>query len=411
MIKKIALTSLLVIAGFGGIYVYVLFKNKNNFDDDNSRIQVENKVPIEPYLFNEIPSYDFSITEKNKFPIFENSNDVIEKISGEAPKEQKQEEELLRDQVVKLQKQEVPKPQETQKQEQLNPKPIQVKPKKPQETFTREELFEDENIEEKISQIQRQRVAGKLSVKRTDQKSLNKKFAVDYGANSIKGMKKIEATGENKLLRTILAMDKIAVILDQEINSTLSGSVTGHTRDNVYSYMGRAILIPKGSKVLGEYVDNNKVGENRLQIVWTRIVTPQGVNIQLASKTQDLQGGSGAVGEVDNKLWERYGFALTISTLTNAGLIGLSNLTQKVPNYQTQEILTQGASDVSDVAKAIMQEQIKIRPVITIKAGEIIFISPQMDIFFPKPKGKEVLVQYFNRLAEEEKQSSNKEEK
>ena len=207
-----------------------------------------------------------------------------------------------------------------------------------------------------------------------------------------------------------LAMDKIAVILDQEINSTLSGSVTGHTRDNVYSYMGRAVLIPKGSKVLGEYVDNNKVGENRLQIVWTRIVTPQGVNIQLASKTQDLKGGSGAVGEVDNKLWERYGFALTISTLTNAGLIGLSNLTQKVPNYQAQEILSQGASDVSDVAKAIMQEQIKIRPVITIKAGEIIFISPQMDIFFPKPKGKEVLVQYFNRL-EEEKQSSNKEEK
>lgn len=409
MIKKIALTTLFIVGGFGGIYAFVLLKNGSSIDN-NSQIQVENKVPIEPYLFNEIPSYDFSITGKNKFPMIENSNEVLEKIGGANQEQKSENKELLRDQVEKLQKQELVKKEEEQKQIINNPKPIQEAPKTPQIHFSKEDLFDDEKIENQIREIHSKRVKNKLLVKSSNVEIQNKKMVIDFGANSIKGMKKIEATGENKLLRTILAMDKIAVILDQEINSTLSGSVTGHTRDNVYSYMGRAVLIPKGSKVLGEYVDNNKVGENRLQIVWTRIVTPQGVNIQLASKTQDLKGGSGAVGEVDNKLWERYGFALTISTLTNAGLIGLSNLTQKVPNYQAQEILSQGASDVSDVAKAIMQEQIKIRPVITIKAGEIIFISPQMDIFFPKPRGKEVLVQYFNRL-EEEKQSSNKEEK
>ena len=349
--------------------------------DKQSTILVENKVPIEPYLF-------FENQEKQRR---ENPEKVLSGL------DQNQE---------KTQEEEVKKPDTDSVLEEnmLLKKKIEEleaktkTPKTPQKIYTKEEVFlpteQELSIKGKEESWKRRIANQKISI-------LDKtKIVTDYGVGEIKGEDKVMASNEYRLFRTIISMTPIPIILREEINSTLSGSVTGIVRDNVYSYMGKAVLIPKGSIAEGIYEANNRVGEDRLQLIWTRIVTPQGVNIRFDGKTMDLTGGSGARGIVNNRYWDRYGFALTLNTLTSAGMIGISNLTQKVPNYNTQQILQQGVSDVSTINRAILQEQIKINPVITIKTGEIVFIKPSLDIFFPEPQEKEVMVQYFNRLKE-----------
>lgn len=375
----------------GGVTLYVLWENQYFIRSENRLFIVENNIPIDPYL----------VPREVKAETKEEMISKISKIDNE--EENKSEKTPL----IKL-------AEEKNQEKNLSPpppiaSPLPAIPQDLQPKYTSENLFETKNLDSEeqnqreqqkiINQINSQRLKSSIHFERESVLKQETMKTIDYGINKINGESQIKATNENKLFRTLISMDKIPVIITQKVVSTLAGGIVGQVRDNVYSYMGRQVLIPKGSKIEGEYLNNNRVGEDRIQIVWTRIITPQGINIRLISKTQDLQGASGAIGKVDNKYWERYGMALTINTLTNAGLLGLSNLTQKVPNnYQTQEILNQGANDVSNISKAIMQEQIRINPTITLKAGSIVFISPKTDIWFPEPKDGEVMVQYFDRL-------------
>lgn len=390
MIKKILFGVIAFTLICIGAYVYVVLKN-SKLDSTSQYEVVESKLPIEHYLvFKPKPTEKASeVIKEIEKPKDASQDNAVEQ--PQAKKEQdKQEEKNLNSQILDLQKNAVPK----------------------QQQFTMEEVFPKQEQKEEEREFDKTRYARTKTPLQIDdeRKKSDAKMVVDYGADSIKGEEGFKATNENKLYRTIISMDRIPVIITQKIISTLGGNLVGQVRDNVYSYMGRAVLIPKGSKIEGKYANNNKIGEDRLQIVWERIVTPNGVNIRLLGRTLDKQGASGAVGEVDNRYWDRYGMPLTITTATNLGMLAVSNLTQKIPSVQSQDILEQGASDVSNIGKAILQEQIKINPIITIEAGDIVFVSPTKDIYFPKPKEGEILVEYFDRLKEEKNQDKEEEQ-
>ncbi|MDR0579196.1 MAG: DNA type IV secretion system protein ComB10 [Campylobacteraceae bacterium] len=221
---------------------------------------------------------------------------------------------------------------------------------------------------------------------------------IDYGADRFENYNtRDDGTNEHKLLRTITADRMIPAILINAITSDLSGKIVAQVEEDIFAAMGRAVLIPKGSRIIGEYINNNKLGENRLQLVWTRIITPHGINILLTNtQSADVIGQSGVLGELDNKYWERYGLALTLSTLSNALMILIANETQNFDNSQTQTILDKSGNDISTIINHIIKEQIKVNPTIRIEAGSRIFINPTVDIWLPTPKGKEVLAQYFD---------------
>jgi type IV secretory pathway VirB10-like protein len=223
------------------------------------------------------------------------------------------------------------------------------------------------------------------------------KNRIDYGVDQFENYNtRDDGTNEHKLLRTITADRMIPAILINAITSDLSGKVVAQVEEDIFAAMGKAVLIPKGSRVIGEYINNNKLGENRLQVVWTRIITPHGINILLTNtQSADVIGQSGVLGQLDNKYWERYGLALTLSTLSNALMILIANETQNFDNSQTQTILDKSGNDISTIINHIIKEQIKVNPTIRIEAGSRIFINPTVDIWIPTPKSGEALVQYF----------------
>lgn len=242
-----------------------------------------------------------------------------------------------------------------------------------------------------------------------------KKYEKIYGVDEFENLEeKDDGSNEHKLLRTITADKMIPAFLTRPISSQLGGTITAQVETNIYGAHGRAVLIPKGSKVIGFYQNNNKIGEYRLEIIWTRIITPQGINILLTDgKNADIKGYSGAVGKVYSRNFQRYGIPMTLSTLSNGLLLAVNSLSQKgeaaqsksaqgeIANaYMQAQILSGMRQDVSGIIQRIVQEQMRIQPIIIIREGSRIFIALSQDIFIPMPKKNETLARFFNEKIE-----------
>ena len=107
----------------------------------------------------------------------------------------------------------------------------------------------------------------------------------------------------------------IPAILEQGINSDLPGEVKALVRSNVYdTATGKYLLIPQGSRMVGVYDSQIAYGQNRLQVIWTRIIYPDGSSINLDGMMgQDIQGMAGFHDKVDNHYKRLIGSALLTS--------------------------------------------------------------------------------------------------
>lgn len=218
-----------------------------------------------------------------------------------------------------------------------------------------------------------------------------------FGVDGFSNQKSVDiSTNEHRLYRMIRAGKLIPATLTTAISSDLSGIVTAQIEQDIYAAMGKAVLIPRGSKAIGFYQNDNKIGQNRLEIKWKEIITPQGISILLTDAiVADNRGMSGAVGSVNNKYFQRYGIAYGLSTLSNALLLAISSKVDKGGNAYAQDLYSNAKSDVGSIVQDIIQQQSQIKPTIEIKAGSRIYIVPTNHIWFSKPKNNEVLMQYF----------------
>jgi len=180
----------------------------------------------------------------------------------------------------------------------------------------------------------------------------------------------------------------IPAILREEINSELGGKVVAQVEQNVYGESGRKILIPAGSKAIGRYLPLKKAGDTRINIIWHRIITPEGINIHTAdAEMADAMGRAGVTGQVDNHYFERFGIALLVSTLT-----AVTTYNVPVDNQGQAVVIQSYGQGATSLAQSILNDHINIKPTVTIPAGSRIMISPQRDIWFPKPKKKETSI-------------------
>lgn len=181
--------------------------------------------------------------------------------------------------------------------------------------------------------------------------------------------------------RVIPVYMNIPALLQNEINSEKPGKVVAQVEQNIYGGQGRKILIPAGSMATGYYAPLEKVGEERLVITWVRITTPEGVNIHTANaEMADAMGRAGITGDLDNKYWERYGLALLVTTIQMAAAY-----TFPVKSDGQKVLVENYGSSVASMGQKVLDENIKIKPTLTVKAGSRILISPLKDIWFKKP--------------------------
>lgn len=101
------------------------------------------------------------------------------------------------------------------------------------------------------------------------------------------------------------------------INSDLPGRITAQVSQNVYdSATGHRLLIPQGTRLLGRYDSKVTFGQNRVLVVWTDIILPNGSTLQIGAMAgTDAKGYGGFSDKVDRKLLQTFGSAILIAAI------------------------------------------------------------------------------------------------
>jgi type IV secretion system protein VirB10 len=161
----------------------------------------------------------------------------------------------------------------------------------------------------------------------------------------------------------------IPAVLETAINSDLPGYARALVTEDVRSFDGSAVLVPRGSRVIGQYRGGLAVGQTRAYVMWTRLLRPDGVSVQLGSPGTDDLGRTGLTGDVDTHFFKRFGSAVLMSVVGGLGAI----------NGSTAVVIGSGAQDVASVA---LQRDVNIPPTVKVRQGEPIRIFTARDLDF-----------------------------
>lgn len=107
----------------------------------------------------------------------------------------------------------------------------------------------------------------------------------------------------------------IPAVLETALDSTRPGQARALVSRDVRGFDGSRVLIPRGSRLFGEYRADLAPGQNRAFVQWTQLVRPDGVTIAIGSPAADALGRAGIKGQVNSHFFERFGAAILQSTL------------------------------------------------------------------------------------------------
>lgn len=165
---------------------------------------------------------------------------------------------------------------------------------------------------------------------------------------------------------TLQAGAIISAALVTGIRSDLPGQITAQVTENVYdSPSGRYLLIPQGTRLIGEYDSGVGFGQRRILLVWNRLILPGGRSIVLERQPgADAAGFAGLEDGVDHHWWD-IAKAAALSTLLNIG----AELSRDESN-EIAEAIRDGTQDtVGDVGQEIVRRQVGRTPTLTIRPG------------------------------------------
>jgi type IV secretion system protein VirB10 len=164
------------------------------------------------------------------------------------------------------------------------------------------------------------------------------------------------------------------------IRSDLPGQVTAQVTENVYdSPTGRFLLIPQGSKLIGLYDSQISFGQDRVLLVWTRLLMPNGRSIVLERQPgADTQGFAGLEDEVDHH-WDRLAMAAALSTILGVGAeLGATNNDSAIVTA-----LRRGSTDsLNQTGQQVVRRNLNIQPTITIRPGFPVRVIVNRDLVF-----------------------------
>lgn len=172
----------------------------------------------------------------------------------------------------------------------------------------------------------------------------------------------------------------IHAILEPATNSDLPGYLRAIVSEASFSEDGSQVLIPPGSRLIGQYKSGMLQGQSRIFIVWTRLITPEGVSVQLGSPGIDSLGVAGmGADEIDRHFWERFGTASLLS-LIGAGVENTGSASD--PENSSSVYRAAVASSFAQSAEQSLQQEGKIALTLKTHQGKPIMVFVARDIHF-----------------------------
>lgn len=170
----------------------------------------------------------------------------------------------------------------------------------------------------------------------------------------------------------------IPAVLETAINSDLPGYTRALVSRDIRGFDGKTVLIPRGSRVIGQYKNAMSVGQARVFIIWTRIIRPDGVSIQIGSPGSDSLGRGGMTGDVNSHFFARFGGSVLLSLLNIAGAA--------VTGVPSTQISIGSPQSAAGAAANVSPSDSQIPPTINVPQGSPINIFVARDLDFSAVK-------------------------
>ncbi|ENY79954.1 TrbI/VirB10 family protein [Sphingopyxis sp. MC1] len=168
------------------------------------------------------------------------------------------------------------------------------------------------------------------------------------------------------------------------IRSDLPGQITAQVTQHIYdSPTGSLLLIPQGTRIIGQYDNSVQFGQRRVLLVWNRLILPNGRSIVLERQPgADSQGYAGLEDGVDYHWWD-LAKAAGLSTLLAVGTeLAVSDEDRLV------RAIRDGAQDtINDAGQQIIRRQLQVAPTLTIRPGFPVRVIVTRDLVLEPYRG------------------------
>lgn len=191
----------------------------------------------------------------------------------------------------------------------------------------------------------------------------------------------INASPSAPLNTTIYEGSLIHAILETASNSDLPGYLRAIVSEPSYSEDGSQVLIPSGSRLIGRYKSGMLQGQSRIFVVWTRLITPDGISVNLGSPGVDSLGVAGMTADsIDRHFWQRFGTAAVLSIIgAGAANLDASGLDGQNATSQYRSAI---ANSFSQSANQSLQQNMVVAPTLESYQGKQVMVFVAHDINF-----------------------------
>lgn len=172
----------------------------------------------------------------------------------------------------------------------------------------------------------------------------------------------------------------IPAVLETALDSTRAGFARAVVSRDVRGFDGSRVLIPRGSRLIGEYRAEVAPGQRRALVIWIRLIRPDGVTIAIGSPAGDPLGRGGIRANVNTHFFERFAGAILQSGLD----IGVNLASTAAGGAGT--VLVLPGQLTGSVGQIVQPAQ--ITPTLTVRQGTSISIFVARDLDFTGVEGR-----------------------
>ncbi|AOL22888.1 type IV secretion system protein VirB10 [Erythrobacter litoralis] len=170
---------------------------------------------------------------------------------------------------------------------------------------------------------------------------------------------------------TVTQGTMIPAVLETAINTDVPGYVRAVVSQDVRSFDGKKVLIPRSSRLIGQYQSGVQQGQKRAYVIWTRLIRPDGASVNIASPAVAFDGTTGLAGDVDSHFFKRFGSAMLLSVVGGLGALATGGV---------GGVIVAGGSQ--GAASSAVQANGEISPTIRVRMGEPIRVFTARDLDF-----------------------------
>lgn len=173
----------------------------------------------------------------------------------------------------------------------------------------------------------------------------------------------------------------IETVLQNRLDGAFSGPVNCMVTTDVYSLNRQRMLIPQGTRVLGEVKAVEAFGQRRLAVTFHRLVMPDGFSVSL-NQVRGLNqvGETGLRDRVNNHYFQLFGVSIAIGAI---GGLSQSN-TRTGIDSSGLDVYRQGvAASLSQSSLRILDRYLSVLPTLTIREGQRVKIYLADDLLLP----------------------------